>query len=345
MLFPIAAEEFTEEACNATPRLRAVAKGDIKYLSNSNDKGSHITALMVACWLNKLNIVNALLADSQIDARTEGGVSALCLAAECGQADIVKVLLDTGASIRIADGEGCTALHRASSGGHAACVQLLLNAKSDVNAFDVAGASCLMKTAYGNHVECTRLLLAANSPVEHWDRGGRNPLILACTAGNQECARLLMEANANVNFQDGSGFTPLIRGVRSGSLAVVKDLLEAGARTDLADAAGATPLSIAKSMGRDDLIQLLTEDSGGADDDSSQDKFPASKEDFQARRSTRISAMFETAAAAVKRVSVGKTAKRSIFSSSSKLKHEAPAQMLTTGSRYRAQDQRLNAAL
>jgi ankyrin repeat protein len=124
MLNPTAAEDFTHEACNASARLRAVAEDDVATLSSTADEGP-VTALMVACKMGRRDLVDVLLPSSNVDAQSESGVTALCLVAESGNAEIVQALLDAGANVALKDADGNTALHRASEPGHAAVAKLL----------------------------------------------------------------------------------------------------------------------------------------------------------------------------------------------------------------------------
>lgn len=71
---------------------------------------------------------------------SEEGFHPLCIAAFWGYADIVKVLLEAGANVNVANrGTGWTAAHCAAFQGHGKVMLCLLNYKPDVTIADSMG--------------------------------------------------------------------------------------------------------------------------------------------------------------------------------------------------------------
>ena len=91
----------------------------------------------------------------------------LILAAEDGQTECMKVLLDSGMSPNAPDGESQNALHLCAAYGYTEGAKLLLQAGADVNMISPAhgGSTPLMLAAKNNHTECARLLVESGADV------------------------------------------------------------------------------------------------------------------------------------------------------------------------------------
>lgn len=86
------------------------------------------------------------------------GVTPLHVAAENGQSEIAKLLLESGASLDIKDGNGRTPLHFAAEHGKSETAQLLLQLGASIDAKDVTGKSAA-EVAMGNGMADTAHLL------------------------------------------------------------------------------------------------------------------------------------------------------------------------------------------
>lgn len=89
-----------------------------------------------------------------------GCVTPLMAAAYLGHAELVTVLVKTGASINQADSEGMTALSAAVSAGHTATVQALLQAGADCTPRNSEGYTALGLAVKRSHEEIIKLLRA-----------------------------------------------------------------------------------------------------------------------------------------------------------------------------------------
>lgn len=100
---------------------------------------------------------------------------------------------------------GCTALHLASEYGQDEIVAMLIESKADVNAREISGKTALHRTESGR---IARLLLEAGADIhakEYESFGGRTALHLAAQNGCEELVHTLIQHGAYVNAQDGSG--------------------------------------------------------------------------------------------------------------------------------------------
>ena len=178
-----------------------------------------------------------LLAAGAPDARTGAPPAAppdapVADAAMRGDVAGVRALLEGGAEVNAAQGDGMTALHWAAELGSVALTEMLVAAGADLGAL-------------------TRL-------------GGYTPLHLAGEAGSADVARLLLGAGADVAARTATGVTPLHLAAEAGSAPTIEALLEHGSDVDAReDAWGQTPLMFAASSGRVDAIRALAR--AGAD--------------------------------------------------------------------------------
>jgi ankyrin repeat protein len=141
--------------------------------------------------------VLVVLLPSSLPAEVVPARPALLWAAENGQVEIAKLLIEGGAEIDASDHFGNTALHLSLR--YPELVTLLLDGGAEVNA----------KNAFGN-----------------------TPLHLAVE--DKRVVEILLAAGAEVNTKNGFDKTPLDYAMRQGtssySLAVIETLIRAGAR-------------------------------------------------------------------------------------------------------------------
>lgn len=193
------------------------------------------------------------------------GITALHFAASAipENVNVIKLLLEGGASFTMRADERSTALHMAAKVGHVGTVGLLLEQAVGVDrvvlfAKNSMGVTPLHIAAEAGHEPVVRLLLehGANITSTADSRYGEfTALHLACMMGNENLVSLLLEKGADPNVQSGrlGGFrsTPLhwiaghccqifLSGNRPHYLA--KLLLEMGANIRASDMHGRTPL-------------------------------------------------------------------------------------------------------
>jgi ankyrin repeat protein len=140
----------------------------------------------------------------------------------------VRALLEQGADVNAASGDGMTALHRAARTGNLAMAELLIG----------AGANLEAETRLGEHT----------------------PLHVASASGRSGVVAVLVAAGANVNALTTTGATPLHFAAASGSADAVAALLSGGADIDPMEPVwGQTPLMFAAAAGRTEAIEVLLE--------------------------------------------------------------------------------------
>ena len=124
--------------------------------------------------------------------------------------EFAKLLIDAGADVNAKDNDGLTALMVAANNRNSEVVQELINAGADVNAKSFVGMTALMFAAKKGDSKITKALMNAGADVNAKDMNGSTPLIYAATSNkNPEVIRTLVELGADVNAKDNEGNTAL----------------------------------------------------------------------------------------------------------------------------------------
>jgi uncharacterized protein len=142
----------------------------------------------------------------------------------------------------------------------AAAVKALLQRGADVNAAQGDGMTALHWAATHGDAELARMLLYAGARSEATTRNGSyTPLHLSARSGHAAAAKALLEGGANVNATTTSGgATPLHLAAANGSEALAAVLLDHGAQVDAREGAWAqTPLMWAAAYDRVAVVTLL----------------------------------------------------------------------------------------
>lgn len=174
-----------------------------------------------------------------INARDDGGYTALFEAAERQDQSLVRLLLDHGADVNARSYWGSTALFNAATWHKPQIVRLLLDYGADANAQCNDGSTPLMHAAWPwpydtEAVETLNLLLSHGADVNAVDHQGKTALIHLLEddqhdgkretvatfpqveAAYEEIARLLLNYNAKPGIVDAAGNTALTCSVRRG---------------------------------------------------------------------------------------------------------------------------------
>lgn len=264
---------------------------DLSQLDHSNKFG--LTALMYAAINNKVELARALIAKgSDAKARSSGpvgknsywiktnGLTPLALAVRCGNAEIVKLLIDSGADTSVCDDDGCPAVfslvyypfrfleeRRFNSPifeNKCAIIPLL---KENLDVPDKRGYTVLMEAmcttqfghnrtdAYSN-VPIAAALIENGADVNAVSNDGTTVLHLA-VRGPEDSLKALIKAKANPNVQDNSGNTPLILACKWESEKKVRMLLRAGADFNIKNNAGESAADLCAARGFQDALEMM----------------------------------------------------------------------------------------
>ncbi|KAK6507840.1 hypothetical protein TWF481_006262 [Arthrobotrys musiformis] len=211
------------------------------------------------------------------------------MAAEFGNAAILRLLIDNGCNISLNNSDGTSlfsyairrraylnpkAAHEDSPLSHRIIqenervVQLLIDNGADIESKDENGKTPLSHAVCSNNEAAVRLLLERGADPNSEDSNCVSPLSYAASDGSELSAKLLLDKGANFNSKDENyGRCPLSYAAGRGHTAIVQLLINRGAPVESIDNRGRSPLShaVGVSEGSEATIQLLV--GNGADVD------------------------------------------------------------------------------
>uniref|UniRef100_A0A5K3ETX1 ANK_REP_REGION domain-containing protein n=2 Tax=Mesocestoides corti TaxID=53468 RepID=A0A5K3ETX1_MESCO len=189
---------------------------------------------------------------------TEFKESALTLASYKGHAEMVKFLLDAGASHEHRTDEMHTALMEAAMEGHVEVAKLLLAHGANVNIPQDSFESPLTLAACGGHTELVHLLIGYEADIEEVNDEGYTPLMEAAREGHEDTVAVLLAAGADVNAKtEETQETALTLAACGGFIEVCEMLLKAGADIEVGNTGCSTPLMEAAQEGHLELVRRL----------------------------------------------------------------------------------------
>ncbi|XHF98122.1 hypothetical protein AWENTII_001693 [Aspergillus wentii] len=244
----------------------------VKMLSLVNGR----TPLTCAAEMGHTGVIQLLLQyNEDINERDEdGGMTALHRTMEdpC-QEETIKLLLQSGADVEVADAHGRTPLFLAALEGQAVAVDLLLKYNANVNANEKRSYP-LLAAARKGHVDLMELLLNHGADIDAQGQTGITALIDAVIQGNVPMTQLLLAHHAKVNVSGPHQSTPLDLILQSIALSgrspdrrrIMELLLEHGA--DMHERRGPHQLSTlgqAVWLGDMEILNLLLDHAGDGD--------------------------------------------------------------------------------
>jgi len=130
------------------------------------------------------------------------------IAAENGDIDVVRNMIEYGKEKNPADKDGWTGLHYAAANGHAEVVKLILPILQEKNPAAKDGWTPLHIAAHQGHVEVVNLILPILQEKNPADKIGLTPLHGAAAEGHVEVVRLIIETGTDKNPKNKKGRTP-----------------------------------------------------------------------------------------------------------------------------------------
>lgn len=171
-------------------------------------------------------------------------------AAESGNGELVRFLVEHGAQTNVADSEGQTPLLVASRHADTTVVETLLSHGAAANAADKEGRTALHHAADRQDVSMVETLLSHGADADRKSREGRTPTSIATANGSEEIVRLLTNRGGRVTIHAAAGM---------GDLAALERLVKEGANVNRLDVQGQTALHAAANAGQLEAVRWLVE--------------------------------------------------------------------------------------
>ena len=133
----------------------------------------------------------------------------LVTAAEKGNFEAVKKMLEYGADPNMRNNYGATPLSWAAEKGHTEMVKVLLEAGADPNMKNGNGSTPLGWAVYCGHTDSVKVLLEYGADPNIRDATGNTPLVWATHYGRTDSVKVLLEYGADPNMKNENDSTPL----------------------------------------------------------------------------------------------------------------------------------------
>jgi ankyrin repeat protein len=185
------------------------------------------------------------------------GRTALAVAAHCGNAEVVKTLIQLNAEVNPRDHTLATPLHLAASRGHIGVLELLLNEGVQLEETDDKKSTALWTAVERGRLEAVELLLQKGAKVNTRAESQLTPLHIAAYRGDVEMVELLLSHAAQIEARDSQFMAALHYACEKGHQAVVDALLNKGASIEALGADGKSPLICAAAEGHRHVVEFL----------------------------------------------------------------------------------------
>ncbi|XP_021513010.2 protein phosphatase 1 regulatory subunit 12C isoform X2 [Meriones unguiculatus] len=226
----------------------AVPPSARSVLDSTNADG--ISALHQACIDENLEVVRFLVEQgATVNQADNEGWTPLHVAASCGYLDIARYLLSHGANIAAVNSDGDLPLDLAESDA----MEGLLKAEITRRGVDVEAAKRAEEELLLHDTRCW--LNGGAMPEARHPRTGASALHVAAAKGYIEVMRLLLQAGYDTELRDGDGWTPLHAAAHWGVEDACRLLAEHGGGMDSLTHAGQRPCDLAD----EEVMNLLEE--------------------------------------------------------------------------------------
>ncbi|OAD59307.1 Ankyrin repeat domain-containing protein 16 [Eufriesea mexicana] len=247
-----------------------VSKHDIRDWTLFRHSTSGDTALHVASREGHSNIVRYLCEafekpDFRVDVANKDTKRPLHEAAQFARSDIVKYLIEKGATVDALKRADWTPLMLActKTGSEAdECITALFEAKANPFFRNKDGWTPLhMVCRSGNETAFDLLVNRFPECVDGRSNNGRSAMHIAAFHGHAGIIDRLVALDSNcVNARDSSGSTPLHEAIKGNHLTVARQLINFGADVEATDNVGQTVLRVAAIIGNVEAVGNILKD-------------------------------------------------------------------------------------
>ncbi|XP_045035607.1 ankyrin repeat and SOCS box protein 3 isoform X2 [Daphnia magna] len=173
--------------------------------------------------------------NTNVNAYTFEGQTALWIAADNNSFDAAKILLEAGGHANLPNNEDVAPLHRAASKGFKEMTNLLISNGANVNLTDYGDYTPLHEAAIQGHFTVVEVLLSNGADKTVQDSHGRTPLFCGAQSHSCQVVQILLDKSppSLINLRAHDGATTIMLAAQSGCLQCVQLLAELGANPNL----------------------------------------------------------------------------------------------------------------
>ena len=182
--------------------VRLLLDEDIDIDAAEVSQRENLSALHLAVERQNRDLVALLISrEAHVNETTEEGKTPLHLAASNGNESIAKVLVEGYAHLEALDRSKQTALHIAASQGHEGVLQVLLKGGALHHATTQTGATALHPASSKRHFAVAQILLEHKANVNAVNRAGQTALHFAAVNGDMAMIQLLIRNGADIHLE------------------------------------------------------------------------------------------------------------------------------------------------
>ena len=220
------------------------------------------TSLVRAVKISDVDRVRTLMyANVDVNEKNYAGITPLTIAAEKGNMDIIKMLVEDGkAVVNDKSSYGVTPIISAAAAGNSEVVEYLVAHGADVTAKDDWGKTALIYAAGMNNPQLiTNLIKLDDTAVNLPDNSGNTPLIYAAQKGLNDNIKILLNNGADVNYRNpATGLSSIAAAAAEGNSNTIRLLVRTGnADVNISDLSGRTPIFYAVEQNQEDALRTL----------------------------------------------------------------------------------------
>lgn len=177
-----------------------------------------------------------------------------------GTENMVKLLIEHGANVKVMAKNNKSALILAISSGFDKAAELLIQKDADINVVERYGQTALMYAATKGKIKsfrypstkCTQsLALSRLSPISFLNQCSRQFLFI----GFDNIIQMIIEKGANINVTDKNGNSALLLAAANGPENIVKQLIENGADINVINDEKNSALILAINSGKSHCVK------------------------------------------------------------------------------------------
>ena len=191
------------------------------------------------------------------ETRNATGYTPLMMAARAGRADVMRYLLELGASQDVSDTAGTSLVDLTIRWGDFAVMQVLQDFGANFNNFSniTDNAHPIWQAIHDGQSASIERILDSGLSVNFANKG-ISLLQLAAEVDNSRIVRILLDRGAEVNKTDSYGWSALHSAAYSGSVEIVLLILQHGDK-EIRDHQGWTPLHLALFYKHEEVVKIL----------------------------------------------------------------------------------------